>query len=105
MSPESAQQVDRDQRGQEILLAQVRLLCANLSVGVGVTIIAGALLGYLQWKLISHPVVVGWWVYVALVAALRYALARRFYDASPDGRHTVRWAALFAVGAGLAGVG
>jgi signal transduction histidine kinase/ActR/RegA family two-component response regulator len=105
MDPQSAEQPDPSQRRQEILLAQVRLLYANTYIGVCVTIIAAALLGYLEWNFVSHSVIVGWWVYIALVTAVRYAVALHFRVASPGATETRRWAALFAVCAGLAGVG
>jgi signal transduction histidine kinase/ActR/RegA family two-component response regulator len=105
MGAESAQDVDQNQRRQEILLAQVRLLYANIYPGIGVTVIAAAILGRLQWKFVSHSVVVGWWVYIALTAAARYAVARHLRVASPGATQARRWAALFAIGAGLAGAG
>jgi signal transduction histidine kinase/ActR/RegA family two-component response regulator len=105
MGPESAQDAEQDQRRQEILLTQVRLLYANTYVGIGVTIIAAAILGQLQWKFVSRSVVIGWWVYMVLAAAVRYAVARHFRAASAGATQARRWAALFAIGAGLAGIG
>jgi signal transduction histidine kinase/ActR/RegA family two-component response regulator len=102
---ESAGDVHRDQRRQEILLAQVRLLYANTHVGVGVTIIAAAILGQLESRFFSRSVVIGWWFYMALAAAVRYAVARRFRAASPCAIEARRWASLFALGAGFSGIG
>ena len=44
-----AARVEEDSRRQEILSAQIRLLYANASVGVGVTILAATTLALLQW--------------------------------------------------------
>ena len=105
MGPQSAEQPDLDQRREEILLAQVRLLYANTYIGICITLIAAGILGYLEWNSVSHSVVVGWWVYIALASAVRYAVARAFHRASPGWTEARRWAALFAICAGLAGVG
>ena len=105
MGPQSAEQPDLDQRREEILLAQVRLLYANTYIGICITLIAAGILGYLEWNSVSHSVVVGWWVYIALASAVRYAVARAFRRASPGWMEARRWGTLSAICAGLAGVG
>src|SRR4051794_3962215 len=89
------------QRGQEVRAAQVRLLYANTSLNVGVTIIACTILGRLQWGFVPNAVVLRWWAYMALVSAGRYAVARRFRAASPGIGETGVWSTRFAIGAGL----
>ena len=69
MTPGSAELIQPEARRQEILSAQVRLLYANANVGIAVTLFAAALVGRLQWATISHSVIVGWWVYMAVVSA------------------------------------
>ena len=105
MGPEAALHVDRDQRKQEILLAQVRLLCANSYVGAIVTLIAAAILGRLEWTFVPHSVVVGWWIYMAMAAVVRYAVALRIRGSSTVLSQAPRWATIFAIAAGLAGAG
>src|ERR1043166_9864976 len=97
MDPQSPEQLDSNQRRQEILLAQVRLLCANANSGVCVAIVAAAILGYLQWDFVSHSAVVAWWIYMALATAARYAVARYFRDASPPPTEPRGGRALFGV--------
>ena len=105
MGSDSAQHVNHDQRKQEVVLAQVRLLCANSHVGACVTVIATAILGQLEWKFVPHSVIVGWWLYMALAAGYRYAVVLRLRVTSVAAAQSPRWAALFAIGAGLTGLG
>jgi len=105
MGPQPAPQVDREQRKQEILLAQVRLLCANSYVGAIVTLIAAAILGRLEWNFVPHSAVVGWCIYMAVAAALRYAVAHRLRATAAAPMDAPRSARIFAIAAGLAGIG
>jgi signal transduction histidine kinase/ActR/RegA family two-component response regulator len=105
MPPLSAAPVHQDPRKREILSAQVRLLYANANIAVGVTILAATILGRLQWGIVPKSVILGWWLYMTLVSAARYALARRYRHASPGSTDIRKWRAAFAVGAGLAGAG
>ena len=106
MTPSSSSgRFHQDHRRQEILSAQVRLLYANAGLGVCVTIFAATILSCLQWGCVSHSIVAGWWMYMALVSALRYAVARRFRDASPGCAEIRKWSVVYAVGAGAAGAG
>jgi signal transduction histidine kinase/ActR/RegA family two-component response regulator len=95
----------QDHRRQQILLSQVRLLYANTYAGVCVTVIAAALLGRLEWGLVPHPLVTGWWVYMGLVSLARCAVALRFSRSSPDPDQTGRWILRFAGVIGLSGLG
>jgi len=105
MTPGSAELIQPEARRQEILSAQVRLLYANANVGIAVTLFAAALVGRLQWATISHSVIVGWWVYMAVVSAWRQLNARQFRSASPKPAEVDRWRTAFAVGSGFAGAG
>ena len=84
---------------------QIRLLYANANLGVGVTILAATILSFLQWRVVPHPTVVGWWLYMTLVAVYRYALALRYRHSSPACTEIGRWRGAFTVGAGLSGAG
>jgi signal transduction histidine kinase len=96
-------QVREDSRARKILSAQIKLLYANASVAVGVTVVAATILALFQWSVVSHLVIVTWWLYLILLSSFRYAVARR-YRQGP--RNTdVQWRVAFAIGAGLAGAG
>ena len=102
-------QVYPDSRRQEILSAQVRLLYANANLGVGITILAATMLGFLQWGTVPNFVVTGWWLYMTLVSLSRLRFGASAIGAPHEGARTLLLAAsgevAFAVGAGLAGAG
>ena len=67
--------------------------------------IATAILGGLQWGVVRHRLILGWCLYMFLVATARFTLARRYARAAPSGLETSRWGTWFAIGSGLAGAG
>jgi signal transduction histidine kinase/ActR/RegA family two-component response regulator len=100
-----AASVTRDSPQEQLLAAQLRLLYANANLGVVINILAATILGGLQWGIVSRPVVLGWWLYITLVSVARYALARRYWHASPTPTDVGRWRSVFTVGVGLTGAG
>ena len=84
---------------------QVRLLYKNTDLAVGVNLVAAAALGWLQWEAISHPVVLGWVVYMVLVSVARFVLKGRYFRSPVEAGDAGWWGTAFAVGAGLTGVG
>src|ERR1700674_4372531 len=78
-SPAEPAQANEDCRRRQVLAAQVRLLYGNANVGVGVTLVATSILGYLQWEVVAHPIVLSWCLYMFLVAAGRFTLASRYW--------------------------
>jgi signal transduction histidine kinase/ActR/RegA family two-component response regulator len=103
MPPRS--QAARDPRKDQVLAEQIRLLYANRDITASVTIVATATVGRLQWNVAPRPVVLGWCLYMILVAAARLILATRFGHQSPSGLETRWWGWKFTIGAGLAGAG
>src|ERR1700676_1970434 len=103
--PAEAEHAHRDSRRRRILAAQVQLLYSNSNVGIVVTLVATGILGRLQWGVAPHPVILGWCLYMFLVSAGRFALARGYWRTTPPSLETSRWAAAFSIGAGLAGAG
>src|SRR5690349_19575688 len=97
--------VPGDSRKEEIRAAQVRMLYCNVNVGVVITIVAATILGRLQWAVIPHPIIFGWWLCMLLVALARFTLGRLWWRAAPSGVKTRRWSTAFTAGAGLAGTG
>lgn len=105
MSSPAAKRADQDSRREEILSAQIRLLYVNANVGAGVTILAATILGSLQWSVVPAVMVIGWWLYMAVVSALRYGVARHYRRVAPGASENSKWLVRFTVGAGLAGTG
>ena len=69
MPPRS--QAARDPRKDQVLAEQIRLLYANRDITASVTIVATVTVGRLQWNVAPRPVVLGWCLYMILVAAAR----------------------------------
>ncbi len=103
MSPR--RHADRDRRTQRVLAAQVRLLYGNRDIGAAVTVVAAAILAQLEWSAVPHAPIVAWCVYMGLVSAARFELARRYNQTPPADSDAPRWGDAFAAGAGLAGIG
>ena len=99
---EAVTRAEQRSRKQQILAQEIRLLYGNADVGVGVTLIAASVLAYLQWRVVSQAVVLGWWAYMVVVAMARFVLARRYKFAFSQ---KIPWGAAFAALAGLSGVG
>jgi hypothetical protein len=104
-SPAEVKYAKGDSRRRQIRAAQVRLLYSNVNVGVGVTLVAAAILGRLQWGVAPHAVIAGWGLYTVLVSASRFILARLYWRTRASSLETNGWGAAFAIGAGLAGAG
>ena len=97
--------VNRDSSSEQLLAAQLRLLFGNANLGVVVNLVAAAILGALQWGIISKPTIIAWCLYIALVSVARYGFARRYREASARATDLGRWRIVFTVGVALAGVG
>jgi signal transduction histidine kinase/ActR/RegA family two-component response regulator len=95
----------RDSRERQIRAAQVRMLYGNVDVGVVVTLVAATVLGRLQWQVIPHLVILGWWLGMFLIAGGRFILAWRYWRVAPVSLESRKWGVAFAIGAGLAGAG
>jgi len=66
---------------------------------------ATAAMSYLQWKVIAHPAIVAWAVYMLLVAAARFILGLRYQSISRAPHDSNAWSTAFVAGALLAGLG
>src|ERR1700684_1000498 len=101
----SVARVNRDSSSPQLLAAQLRLVYGNANLGVVVNIVAAAILGALQWGVISKPTIVGWGMYMPLVSIARYAFARRYRRVSSTDTDLGKWRTVFTVGVGFAGAG
>ena len=101
----SEARVTRDSSSEQLLAAQIRLLYGNANLGVLVNIVAAAILGALQWGIVSRARIVAWCLYITLVSIARFAFARRYWQASSNATDLRRWRNVFTVGVALAGIG
>src|SRR4029450_11061407 len=87
----SEEVVTSGDRRRQVQAAETRLLYENAGTGIVSTIVIASLLASAQWVVISHHVVLAWWVYMLLVTAARFALDRRYRRASPGDTDDRRW--------------
>ncbi len=66
---------------------------------------AATLLSYLQWDVISHPIVLAWLIYMFVTSSLRFALARCYWRAAGTDTNARRWAKTFTFGTALSSLG
>ena len=101
----SGVRVNQDSGREQVLSAQLRLLYANTTLGVGANLLAATILAGLQWGMVQKSVVIGWWLYMTLVSVVRYAVAWRYSHASPTPRDIGKWRTAITVAVGLTGAG
>src|SRR5690348_2724074 len=104
MTPISGTPIPDEFKREGLLPAEVRLLYANSTTALVVTVIAATTLGRLQWSVVPKFIVFIWWLYMTLVSAWRFIVARRYSRASQD-CDSRKWRAAFVMGAALAGTG
>jgi signal transduction histidine kinase/CheY-like chemotaxis protein len=97
--------IDSNRSTQRLLSAQLRLVYDNATLGAAVHVLAATVLCGLLWHLIARPRVIGWWLYIALVAGFRYTLARRYRQASPVSTDLEAWRRAFLISVGMAATG
>ena len=98
-------QSTQDAKKQQVRTEQVRLLYTNATVAVGVSICVTAVLGYLQWGVISHRIVLSWAIYMLAISSARFALAAWYRSAVPARRKAIPWGVAYAIGASLSAAG
>ncbi len=84
---------------------QVRLLYTNANVAVVATILVSSALGYLQFSVVRHVVVLSWLAYMILEAFAVLALSSRFQQARRSPAQTQIWGVAFLVGSSLSAAG
>ena len=104
-SPAEATQAIQDRRKRQVHAEQIRLLYSNANAGVGVTVCVATILSYLQWGVISHPIVLAWLMYMLVISSVRFTLARRYWRAAATDTNTRAWANTFTIGTGLSAMG
>ena len=82
-------------RRSQVQAAETRLLYENATLGIVVTIVITLLLAYAQWAVISRPVISVWLLYMLLVCAARFLLARQYQRAAARDTAERRWNLVF----------
>jgi signal transduction histidine kinase/CheY-like chemotaxis protein len=104
-STASVARVNRESNKEQLLSAQLRLLYANTNLSVVVNILAATILSSLQRGVVRSSLVLGWWLFIALVSVARFVFGRLYWRTSPNPRDLDRWRIAFLLGAGLSGAG
>ena len=86
-------------------MAETGLLYENARTGAVITIVIAILLAYAQWDVVAHAVVAAWLLYMCGIAIARFALAQRYWRASPTELSSRRWNGAFVAGTALAAAG
>jgi signal transduction histidine kinase/CheY-like chemotaxis protein len=97
--------LEGDQRQRQVHAAEVRLLYENGTTGIAVTVVIASVLAYAQWDRVPPALVSAWLAYIIVVAAVRFAVVRRYFRAAPTDADSGRWNAAFVAGAALAAAG
>src|SRR6185295_10819297 len=97
--------VNAPARSERVRAEQIRLLYAHTTLSFFVTVLASAVLGFLERQTTPLPVLAGWLLYMLAVAASRFTLGLRYRAVSPDDEVLTKWCRFFTIGAALAGSG
>ena len=82
---------------------QVRLLYANLPVGLLAGLLSASVLVSVQWRVIRHRVLWIWFTALALVSLSRYLVALRYGRRPPPAASVAAWESRFVYGTLLSG--
>lgn len=89
--------------GNKLHAEQVRLLYRPFRASIAATIVAAILLVLIQWRVINHDILIGWFLAIVVVTLLRMVLAELYFRREPDDSESERWAQRFIVGTAVAG--
>jgi signal transduction histidine kinase/ActR/RegA family two-component response regulator len=93
-----------DDRRRQVLAAETRLLYENATTGIVSTVLIALPLAWVM-RSVSPVGVSAWLLYVLLVAAIRFEIARRYWRATPGDTGSGRWNSAFVAGTALAAAG
>ena len=97
--------LDGDERQRQVHAAETRLLYENATTGAAVAVVIASLLAYAQRDVVPRFTVSVWLLYVLLVSAARFVLARRYWRAAPSDTESGPWNVAFVVGTAMAAAG
>lgn len=102
-APRAAQSLPAELQ-QRLHAEQVRLLYGNLPAGLFATILNAVILGYVQWPVVPHHVLVPWVAAIFVISLGRYLLVLAYEHASPPASDARRWGQWFTIGTALSGI-
>jgi len=88
----------------QVRCEQISLLYKNITLSVFVTIAVASVLGYLQWSVIPHRIVIVWLVYMIFVSLARLGIWQ-FYRNSNNRQTMHAWGIQFFVGTAFSAAG
>jgi diguanylate cyclase (GGDEF)-like protein/PAS domain S-box-containing protein len=83
---------------------QLELVVGALPLSFITIFINGTLLAAIQWSVIDSEIVVGWYIALLLVNALRYYWYRGYQQELPEQRNAIYWGNIFFFGTILSGM-
>jgi signal transduction histidine kinase/ActR/RegA family two-component response regulator len=93
-----------DDRQRQVFAAETRLLYENATTGIIVSVVIALVLAYVM-RSVSAVGVSTWFLYMLVVAAVRFEIARRYWRAMPGDTDSGRWNRAFVAGTALAAAG
>jgi hypothetical protein len=79
----------------------VHLLYGNLPTALFATVAIVAILGYVQWSVVHHGVLVAWVASIFVISLGRYLLVLAYEHACPPAADARRWGRWFTLGTAL----
>ena len=104
-SPPVVPPAAQERRKAQVYAEQVRLLYANTTSAVVVTVCVAAMLSYLQLPYIGHPMVTVWILYMLAISSARLVLGYRYRKAAVTEENAREWGNAFTAGSSLSAIG
>jgi diguanylate cyclase (GGDEF)-like protein/PAS domain S-box-containing protein len=83
---------------------QLNLVVSALPLSLLTIIINGTLLAAIQWPVINHQIIIGWYGVLLLISVLRYYWYRHYSQGRPEQRNPIYWGNRFFFGTILSGM-
>ncbi|MFT7824509.1 MAG: sensor domain-containing diguanylate cyclase, partial [Sulfurimonas sp.] len=96
--------VDLNMHKDSIHQEKVKTLYDAMIFILSANIINASILGMVQWSVIDHDVILGWWGMLVAVNIWRYKVSRDFRHEPSPAKNISKWERRFTAGAILAGV-
>ena len=91
-------------RGDDLLLAQLRLVHENSLLSQLVALLVSTLLAYVQWPVVDHSVILVWLACMTAVSLGRLRMACLFHNLQPDVVAAGRWRRVFLAAVACSGL-